>query len=346
MWSLYIYIITQIPVVPTDPALLVPAFILFLNLIHFLKTMTFPFEKKIRAWRSVLDVTLGCSFRAQRCRENIKYLREGDLSAPTILSSVPSRRRVCLPCHGHNESKIIYDGIRWRYDARDQPPSCSSSASPSFPSPSADSRVKKKKERKREPAAERVSFFSPGFPGCVGGRRKGKYMIYGDSGIVRRNAKKSPGAVERLNFSHPLCEYLRKRRGGAREEGFKRETDNAREPLPHHKLLAAAVTCCRCNSLRFVAINSRKRLLTARERETCTKYICDFRCVCRAQRREPAGGCLRRWPAASGLDASEDRRARALGRATLWHLQDIAGQQRLRLEDPRQVGCNTARFAS
>lgn len=41
-------------------------------------------------------------------------------------------------------------------------------------------------------------------------------MIYGDSGIVRRNAKKSPEAVERLNFPHPL----RERR--APEEGEKK----------------------------------------------------------------------------------------------------------------------------
>lgn len=64
--------------------------------------------------------------------------------------------------------------------------------------------------------------------------------------------------------------------------------------------------------------------------------------VRRAQRGEPAGGCLRRRPATSGLDTAEDRRAGALGRATLRHLQDIAGQQRLRLQDPRQVGCNIA----
>lgn len=64
--------------------------------------------------------------------------------------------------------------------------------------------------------------------------------------------------------------------------------------------------------------------------------------VRRAQRGEPAGGCLRRRPATSGLDAAKDRRARALGRATLRHLQDSAGQQRLRLEDPRQVGCSIA----
>lgn len=41
-------------------------------------------------------------------------------------------------------------------------------------------------------------------------------MIYGDSGIVRRNAKKSPEAVEQhLNSSHPLCEHSAR---GDREE--------------------------------------------------------------------------------------------------------------------------------
>jgi len=40
-------------------------------------------------------------------------------------------------------------------------------------------------------------------------------MIYGDSGIVRRNAKKSPEAVEHLNSSHPLCEHSAR---GDREE--------------------------------------------------------------------------------------------------------------------------------
>jgi len=46
-------------------------------------------------------------------------------------------------------------------------------------------------------------------------------MIYGDSGIVRRNAKKSPEAVERLNFPHPL----RKRRArGKRKNQRKRES--------------------------------------------------------------------------------------------------------------------------
>ncbi|KYM91150.1 Paired box protein Pax-6 [Atta colombica] len=53
-----------------------------------------------------------------------------------------------------------------------------------------------KKERKKE--LTRGLLLSSWVSGVsLRGREEGKYMIYGDSGIVRRNAKKSPEAVER-----------------------------------------------------------------------------------------------------------------------------------------------------
>lgn len=48
-------------------------------------------------------------------------------------------------------------------------------------------------------------------------------MIYGDSGIVRRNAKKSPEAVEHLNFSHPYANIRRER--GSRGENNSEKYD-------------------------------------------------------------------------------------------------------------------------
>lgn len=64
-------------------------------------------------------------------------------------------------------------------------------------------------------------------------------MIYGDSGIVRRNAKKSPEAVERLNFPHPLREHhahKEKEREPRKRERSRRDNNSEEKQF--------VVTCC------------------------------------------------------------------------------------------------------
>lgn len=108
-----------------------------------------------------------------------------------------------------------------------------SSASPSF------SLRQVGKERKKERAHRGLllSFWVSGV--SLRGREEGKYMIYGDSGIVRRNAKKSPEAVERLNFPHPLREHhahKEKEREPRKRERSRRDNNSEEKQF--------VVTCC------------------------------------------------------------------------------------------------------